>query len=238
MGIVGAEASLLAMAAVFGPGSPWLRRPMVLGLGLIFVLAWLVGYIVMERLYLNNSYYPGLPDFLSALLMLPILYCGCEVPLWVFRTLFRWRMVRDQNVRPLKNSQLSIADILVATAFVALALAAVRQNDIVMHEGWRRIGNIAALMAGGSLAVLPFTMGAVFRRWPAWVGMLAAATWTSLLFLLLFTGLCLLAGFSPTISSWCQFAAFTVGFTSVLLTPLLLTRTSGYRLLWGREEAT
>lgn len=237
MGIVGAEASLLAIAAVFGPGSPWLRRPTVLVLGLIFVLAWLMGYALMERIYLNKPYFPGLDDFLSTLLILPILFCVCEVPLWVFRTLFRWRMVRHQDVTPLKHSQLSIANILVATAFVAVSLAAVRQSGIVMSEGWRRIGNIAALTAGSSLAVLPFTMGVVFRRWPTWVGMPAAAAWISLIFYLLFTVLCLLTGFTPTVSSWCQFAAFTVSFTSVLLAPLLLTRVSGYRLLWGKEDA-
>lgn len=237
MGIVGAEASLLAIAAVFGPGSPWLRRPIVLGLGLIFVLAWLMGYALMERIYLNKPYYPGLDDFLSTLLILPILFCVLEIPLWVFRSLFRWRMVRHQDGKPLKHSPLSIANILVATAFVAVALAAVRQSGIVMSEGWRRIGNIAALTSGSSLAVLPLTMGIVFRRWSAWAGILAAATWISLVFYLLFTVLCMLTVFTPTVSSWCQFAAFTVSFTSVLLAPLLLTRVSGYRLLWGKEDA-
>ena len=68
--------------------------------------------------------------------------------------------------------------------------------------------------------------------------MLAAATWISFLFYVLFIVLCLLTGFKPTVTSWCQFAAFTGGFTLVLLTPLLLTRISGYRLLWGREETS
>jgi hypothetical protein len=126
-GLIGAEAGLLAIGAVLGPGRWHLWHLVVVGTAALWIVSWFVGF-GLTWLYQGSGYYAQLSkEALAAVLVIPILFCACELPLWTFRSLLRWRiepaMRSDDSPKP---PQLSIAGILIATSFVAIALTAVR----------------------------------------------------------------------------------------------------------------
>src|SRR5205823_1817515 len=107
------------------------------------------------------------------LLLAPILFYACQFPLWIFRSLFRWRIAKVQQGEPGKVPRLSIAGILAATAVIALSLGAVRLGyHLILQMGgtaesekawWTLTGIWAAVITVISLTVLPLFTVAIFR---------------------------------------------------------------------------
>src|SRR5678815_2114521 len=112
---IGAQASLLAVYAVFGPGKASARHLVAISLGCCCLVFWWLGYL-MAFWQPNTVVFPAMEKNVVFAMMLPIpamFFAGC-IPLWIFRTLFRWRIERSDSpsTRP---PQLSIGGILLAT---------------------------------------------------------------------------------------------------------------------------
>jgi hypothetical protein len=235
IGSMGGQAGALAIAAVLGPGTALRRNWFVLPRLVSFAMAWFLGVVISQAIH--DRPFPTLKAVLACVLVLPLLFCICQLPLWCFRTFLRWRIESpaDATVRP---PQLTIAGILAATAAVAMSLALVRlgyqlTEDVREASWWFGVAIAAAFSGGISLLVLPVATALVFRMQSLCAGLLLAGGWIALLIGAYLLVLILNFGRIP----WRElhlplFLAF--GFAGTLLGSLALCRVYGYRLLWGR----
>ncbi len=244
-GLVGAEAGLLVIAAVLAPGNGLLRHVIVVPLAMIWILAWFLGYKLYWWTQGTYFSYPEWKEVFSSILVIPLMFCACELPLWIFRTLLRWRITpsgqKDSRRTP---PNLSIAGILMATGAVALALASVRSgrrlvsNDMSEADWWGASGIAVAFSGGISLLTLPLSVWATLRCSSLVAGLGATIAWLMGAALLLVCCVSALADNWPfmELEFWFLFFGMNCGFAVGLLGTLSLVRAGGYRLLWGREE--
>lgn len=232
MGSMGGQAGILAIAAVLGPASTLRRHLMVVPLFVNLALIWFLGVIASKAMY--GHQHPETAEVGGVLLVAPLLFSVCELPLWFFRTFLRWRIESpaDAATRP---PQLTIAGILAATAGVAISLGAVRLGQKLSGEGneadwWLGVGFVAAWCGGISLVVLPVVTALVFRTQSLVIGLLVSAAWIGLLFVGLLMVVSVIDGRVPT-RELHLFCFIVAGFTTTLLGPLALGRLYGYRLM-------
>ena len=236
MGSIGGQAGILAIAAVLGPSFALRRHLVVLPALAVLAMAWLLGFVISHQ---NHGYqFPAIRNVIAVMLVLPLMFCVCELPLWFFRTFLRWRIESpaDGRARP---PQLTISGILAATAAVALALGAVRlghwlSGSIDEGEWWLAVAIAAAWCGGISLLLLPVVTALVFRTESLAIGLLVSAAWFGLLCFALFMVLIALFGPPPNTRELHLFVFVGLGFLATLLGPLALCRHFGYRLHWGR----
>jgi hypothetical protein len=234
IGSIGGQAGILALVAVLGPASTLRRHLYVLPRLLSFVMAWFMGFLISQSMY--GRHYPEIKNVSGVLLVVPLLFCVCNLPLWFFRTFLRWRIefLAEGQKRP---PQLTIAGILAATAAVALSLGAVRLGHHLTGGGneadwWMGVAFAAAWSGGTSLVVLPVVTALVFRTQSLVIGLLVSSAWIGLLFVGLLLVVSALAGSVPS-RELHLFCCVVLGFTVTLLGPLALCRFYGYRLRWG-----
>lgn len=232
MGSIGGQAGILAIGAVLGPASTLRRHLFVLLMSLGFALAWFAGFLISQFMY--GSHFREVKNVAGVLLVVPLLFCVCELPLWFFRTFLQWRteLSTDHRDRP---PQLTIAGILMATAAVAISLGAVRLGLKLSGEGneadwWMGVGFAAAWCVGISLVVLPVVTALVFRTQSLVMGLLVSSAWIGLLFVGSLLVLGALFGSFPA-RELHLFCFIVAGFTGTLLGPLALCRLYGYRLM-------
>jgi hypothetical protein len=237
MGSIGGQAGLLAIGAVLGPFSTLRRHLVIIPVAAALALAWLLGVILSREMH--GHYGPSLKSIIAVLLVLPLLFSFAELPLWMVRTFFRWRIesLADTSTR---LPQLSIAGILAATAAVGLALGAIRLGQKLgnFHEsdGWVGVAIAAGFTAGISAFVLPMVTAMIFRNPSPMVGTLVSTAWISLLGVVLVAVICAFAGAFPS-REMHLLLSLLMGFIVTLTGPLAVVRRFGYRLLWGREAA-
>lgn len=245
IGVIGAEPGLLAIAAVFGPGTAW-RRQLVVGLMVIaLALSGFGSFVVTKLVYSHRNYFPDVLEVLPFFFLLPVLFLACQLPLWIFRTLLCWRIASQKQADADLAPQLSIAGILAATAVVALGLSCVRLGHYLISQvdpqvqsqgWWLGTGISAALAAAISMAsLLPFT-AAIFRAKSASLGLTSAVAWTLFVFGSAIAMIRWVNGGWPMPVPWYPFAAIVAGFVFGLLGPLMVVRMFDYRLLWGRSK--
>ncbi len=216
---------------MLGPASTLRRHLFVLPLSLGFSLAWFLGFLISKAMY--DRTYPEVKDIVATLLVIPLLFCGCEFPLWFFRTFLRWRIESptDGQERP---PQLTIAGILIATAAVALSLGAVRMGHKLTGlrdeaNWWFGVAFVMAWCGGISLVVLPVVTALVFRTQSLVVGLLVSSAWIGLLmtaFLIVISAM-----FGSVTRELHLFTCMAAGFMATLLGPLSLCRLYGFRLM-------
>jgi hypothetical protein len=236
-GLIGAEAALLAIAAVLGPGNGLLRHIIVMPLAMFWVVAWLLGYGWTWWTDMNRGIYPDWQEVWAAILIIPVLFCACELPLWIFRGLLRWRIEPAMQDGLRKTPHFSIGGILIATGGVAVALAGVRlgryiEGGMDEAEWWGACGIAMAFTGGISLVTLPLCTWATLRCPSMLAGLLSMLVW---LFIVAFSLVCIISvmtGNWPTWDFWLPFTGIVLGFVFGLLGTLSLVRLAGYRLCW------
>ena len=231
MGAIGAQGGLLAIYAVLGPGRIWLRHVVAIALGLGCILAWWLGFTLVGAIFplINLEAY-------AVSLDLPALFFAGCVPLWVVRTLFRWRIesqLPGQIV--VKPPQLSIAGIFVATFVVALVLTLVRLGAYVSDdaEWWPETGYAVAVTAVTCLCTLPLSTWAIFRTRSLAFGTLLAAVCLCMIGLAFFYHL---GGGWPDSDVLLIYVVVIASLIVFLLGPLIVCRCFHYRLIVGRQR--
>lgn len=244
IGAIGAEPGLLAIAAVFGPGSTWRRQCVVALLVLVLALSGFASFVATKVVYSHRAYFLDISEVLPFTLLLPILFLACQMPLWFFRSLLSWRIANQEQAATEMPPRPSIAGILAATAVVALGLGSVRLGHYLMsqmgqvesQQWWLITGISAAFAAAISMVALPPFTGAIFRTKSPLLGVMGAVAWTLFLFGSAIAIIRWANGGWPVPIPWYPFAANVAGFTMGLLGPLVVVRLFGYRLLWGRKQ--
>lgn len=242
-GAVGAQAGLLAIYAVFGPGRTWMRHIVAFFVGSCCLLTWLGGYgLAMAISDSGVPPYTSIEEVSASLLAVPALFLAGCFPLWVFRTLFRWRVERQISSEQLpRPPQLSIAGILAATFVVSLMLTLVRLGSYISQDydeaaWWLGTGIGAAFTVGISLTTLPVCTWAVLRSRILAAGVTVAVVWVFLIGIGLVALISYLEGNWPPLEIWLNFIVLIASFIVFLLGPLLLCRFLHFRLVMGRQQ--
>lgn len=240
-GFTGAQAGLLILAAVLGPGSVALRQACVIVLGLTWVGAWLLGYCIAEWHDVNTIMLPD-AEQLTVILVLPFLLFVGQTPLWTFRAFFRWRVEHcEANKVGDKPAQVSLLGFFVATALVASSLGLVRLGlrlaDSPSEEWWLATGIASAVIAVLSLLTLPPAVWCILRWRNEWLGTLAYVGLFAGINLTMYLVAIVVGGGAPVADDFIAFGLLYSGFIVGLIVPLLIVRSGGYRLYWEKQTA-
>jgi uncharacterized membrane protein len=247
LGIVGcvlAQGNLLTAWLAWSDG-PFLRRLAThwkIAAGLYLV--WLVG--------LGLALAGGrVPPIIAATVALgvPLVSIAAQLPLWVARQWFGWRLVREQADAAPLEPPLAIRDLMLATLVVAVSLALARLAPFPdkgeMWPVWgvafvvaSVISSIALLPAGAlllrsdavsGLRVRPFSRGLV------WGGLYAGA-WIVLPWIIVgvlrVTGSVML----PPLAIFVGLSSLMFTFAATLILTAAIARDRGYRLTGGRKR--
>jgi MFS family permease len=238
VGSIGGQAALLAVLAVWGGGSLWIRQTWHWGLALTAFSAWLFGFLMTfgDR---------QLPDenFLAVLLGLPVLALAVQLAVWPTKVYMHWRIApinegREPNdFAPSPAEQLSIRDMIVTTLVVAASLGAVRlgkPENVENAAYWLAWGIACGSAACGSVLVVLLvylTLG-VRRIWLGTLGVTTALGSVAAIasFVLIWLGFP-----GPTNNQIIVMMVSTVcGFALVAPGTLWIARSLGYRLCMTR----
>jgi hypothetical protein len=174
-------------------------------------------------------------DAMTGLFCLPLLALASQMPLWIMRIWFRWRIAHRDHADPSRLQPLRIGHLLVAMTVVAGALAAARVSQSTSSS--RENEGIVALAAAALVIAVvsaTTTVPAVLvclraRRLPLALGLIFAAD------VAVYVALAIILGGGSL--DWQLIKAtlvFAGGYFVTLTAPMLIARRLGYRLLWGR----
>ncbi len=234
LGCVLAQGNLLAAWLAWGdwPFALRLRRHWMVAS--ILYLVWVAG--------LATCGVPQFPQLVSfAALSVPLISLAAQLPFWIVRHLFGWRLTTSPPPTADPPVPLSIRDLLWATALVAVTLTLARAAPSADDK---EIGGLWVVMLGvastvSTIALLPaapillrpgsFQRGVLF-------GLTYAGAWVSLLWLIVLVILLQGRVIPPP-------AAIVIGASSLILSyagTVILTawvaRNCGYWLAWGRPH--
>ncbi len=184
LGSIGAQAALLAILAVWGAGSLWVRLIWHWGLAYTAYSAWLLGYLIA---FADDFKYSNSSDDMGPMILLglPALALAVQLAAWGAKFYLYWRIVpttrgeAPHEADPPPVDQFSIRDMIVATLIVAASLGALRMGkpeDTPEAQYWLAWGIACGSAACGSVLVVLLvylTLG-VHRVWIGALGVLAA----------------------------------------------------------------
>jgi hypothetical protein len=199
--------------------------------------AWTLGMLLLSLL---ERYAIELAEMIWSLFFcLPLVLLAVQIPLWVARVWFGWRIVdlnRAGNGPPREHFHLR--HFFVATGVVALAFALARlgnTRDVESTEEFMLAMVILAIVCGliSTCTLLPLLV-ATLRGRRVW---LYIPFTIGLLWILLSVAFMVLSAFAPTGMSRGELFAVHVMFLTyvgLLAGIFYLARLCGYRLAWGR----
>ena len=237
-GTIGAQGGLHAIWFVLAPIAFRIRLAMAATVGLVWYLAWAVGYAVhgAMRPYQRDDFSTVVP---IVFLCLPLLAIGIQAPLWLARIFYGWRILRPITAAAeLGREEFGIRHIFVGMTFVGLALAAARFADAIPSRGGVLIPvAIASLVACliSLLTMLPLIVATLRaqRLWLALPVTLLVDTMVLVGFVVIVT---LIDGRGPPWETIFYMASVVGGFFVSVTTVMLAVRRLGYRLMWGRTD--
>jgi hypothetical protein len=237
LGMVGcalAQGSLLAAWLAWGdlPFGLRLRRHWLVAS--ILYLVWAAGLATC-----GIEQFPQLISFVG--MSVPLISIAAQLPLWIVRHLFGWRLTTVEPPAADRPAPHSIRDLMLATGLVAVSLALARAapsaDDKEIGVLWIVMFGVASAVS--AIALLP-AAAILLRPGPFHRGVffacLYAGVWVGLLWLIVLVVLTQGRVIPPPL-------AVVVGATSLILSyagTVILTagvaRGYGYRLAWGRPR--
>jgi hypothetical protein len=246
MGCVISQFLVLSMLAVLGPGTDWINQGIVWLVGVALMGSYFSGTIAAMKVHfdiidLGHSMALGL-------FAVPAVFCGCQIPLWALRGIFRWRTAVPGRLAQ-NPGQMSIRGILIATAVVAIVLTLCRVGHWIENLQWvpqqsapplsaliwwTGIGIVAAVLLAVSTVVVPLTMLFALR---ARSGVMGIAMSAGYLAACICTFVFIERVASRRMLQLDEFLFVSMhylGITAPLLATYAILRWAGYRLIWGR----
>lgn len=235
---IGAQMGLHGIWCVLAP-LPWAKRFLVGATsGLVLYGSVAVGWIVVPSLRHELGESDLLIALVTGLLCLPLLLLAAQVPLWIMRIWFRWRIAHRDDVPSATLRPLRIGHLLLAMATIAAALAAARiSQSISASPGNDGIVVLAVaalvIMVISAITVLPAVLAGLYARRLPLAHALAFAADVAVVvgYVALFVAL---GGERLEWEIVIFMAGVAGGFFATLTVPMLIARRLGYRLLWGR----
>jgi hypothetical protein len=238
LGIILGQGAALASWLVWGEG-PFLRRLVVhWGIATALWCVYVTGLSGYARYVGANG--SAIRAGWEIALCLPLLSLAGQLPLWLVREVFGWRLKRGNGQEISGPQQLTIRGLLWATLVVALSLACARSMEMSGPDFWAEITvGCALLTLASALAVLPaaaMLLGrSSVRRGAVATGAYAAISitlmWTIAVTLYFTRPAALAPGF---LFGW--FTAMIAGCAVTLILAGIAARAHGCRLLFRRAK--
>jgi hypothetical protein len=151
-GIIPAQAAALSVWLAWGPQPFWQRLWVHWSIAAFALVAWLFGLVLAEEW----DDVDGLEKVLPMALLFGL---TVQLPLWVVRGIWGWRLTLEQEAASGADDKLTIRDLMVGTVIVAVSLAVARTSPESDNSSfWSDVGMALAIVAGAStLALLPTT---------------------------------------------------------------------------------
>jgi hypothetical protein len=229
VGVMLAEGFVLAAWLVWGD-RPFLQRLLVHWVAAAVLGAvWLLGAIATEGFRDGD-----IRDILEVIpFSLPLFSLAIQLPLWIARYYFGWRLVDTCADRPAAKP-MGTRDLMLGTVIVAVSLALARLAEGMddSSEGWLIWAILAPSIAGISLvSVLPVAVWLLRMRNPA-LGLICIPVQTTIAILVTVT---IIAVNEPSIRLEEVFfiATTIVGFAAALTAAALAARVASFRLQIG-----
>lgn len=239
MGAIAAQFGILPAFLVLGTGRYSLRLALTWSAAIAVVGSFCLGGLFARWLDGEHLRNEDVRDTAVFLLMLPILSLALETPLWVFRVFLGYRFGRDTD-SCLAERKLAIRDFLLATALVALALAAARGAAYILEDSefWVGLGvAIVALVSASAILVLPSVWFALRLANPALAVLCAALTMFAVASTFVIVMLFVAPG-RPSAWDYIGLMVIAVTFALSLSAPFWLARLQGYRLIRPGDAAS
>ncbi len=235
VGCVLSQGTLLAGWLAWSEG-PFLWRLAThwkIAAGLYFV--WLVGFgLVLAR-------HGGVPPHFAATVALgvPLVSIAAQLPLWIARQWFGWRLIREQAGPAPLEPPLAIRDLMLATVVLAVSMALARLAPADGQDVWpvwavsfaiaSVISSITLLPAGVLLLRAPVVSRGIawsclyVLGWIALPWIIVAVVWTY--------GLAML----PPLALFVGLSSLMFTFAATLMLTAVIARDRGYRLTGRRK---
>ena len=133
-GLILAQMGLLSVLAALGTGQALQRQLLIVSLLFFAVLASVAGLFDMDMM-VGDVYVLPSEQIGPFLYVVPLLFLASEIPLWIFRIFFRWR-IASPNFSHLTRTAptVTLAGLILTTAAVALAIACARAGQQLYDE--------------------------------------------------------------------------------------------------------
>lgn len=239
VGILGGQIGALTAVLVWGRG-PFLIRCLLLWLtGLALFVCWWLG--LLTTISREDWFADFRMDIARAVVAsLPLISLAVQLPQWLARFYFGWRIEPRGHGASAAAPGLSIRDLLVGTVVAALTITAVRfsqdedEMTTVVWVAWGIAVGIIAVIS--TLVMLPLVV-LTFRFHSVWA-ILFIALASPLIVLATMYGIVLLepGGSGPDARAIAIFLIAGTTCVAVTSIPLWLARWAGYRLKFGRGD--
>jgi hypothetical protein len=233
---VGAQMALHGIWCVLAPLHWGKRFSAGAAAGLVLYAGVVLGWSIGPLLRGWSAVVDWDPDVV-VLLCLPLLSLAAQTPLWAMRIWFRWRIAHRDEIPSPPFRPLRIGDLLMATAVVAMALAAVRISQSINDSSGNDtiVGlTIAALvvMVVSAITILPVVLATLYAR--RLLMALALALAADAAVIVVYVALMVIIGGARL--NWEVFVVMPIlaaVYFASLTGPMLIARRLGYRLLCG-----
>ena len=227
-GTLVAQMGLLCTWCVFANIAGWRRVVGTLGLSALLFGPLVIGYVVAFR---DREHATLLRMSAGFVLLILIITTTTQLPLWILKIFFGWRIDNERTPPSDRRRQFSIRHLLVLTAVIGLLIVATQTMiGLLRVRGWVVLPGVAAIMLlpgiGMLISVVPALVVILRVRQPLWLGW--SIFWGGTLS---FIGLAaLVTGTEGSFGLILAVAGIPIG----LSLPLALARREGFRLWTGR----
>lgn len=234
VGCVLAQGCLLAAWLAWSDQPFWRRFARHWVVAAILYLVWAAGLAVIRP-----SQFAATSSFVG--LSVPLVSMAAQMPLWIARQTFGWRLIRGDSKNDSGIGRLSIRDLMTSTLLVAMALALAR---IAPSPDGKEIGMIWVFMAVMASAVSTITLlpasALLLRTQPFQRGILFAglyaAFWLGLLWLVILVGRHYGLLRPPPRPVLVGVSWLIISFATTVILAATAARAGGYRLVSGRLQ--
>jgi hypothetical protein len=172
-------------------------------------------------------------------LSVPLMSIAAQLPLWIARQMFGWRLIRGEENDGTRRAPLSIRDLMTATVVVAVALALAR---LAPSPDGKPIGMLWVIMFGAATTVSTMTLlpvSPLLMRTPRFgrgvlFACLYAAFWIGLPWLIVLVAWGRGLFPPPPLAVLIGISFLVLSFAATVILAAAAARSRGYRLVWGR----
>jgi hypothetical protein len=234
LGCVLAQGCLLAAWLAWSDQPFWQRLARHWFVAAILYFVWAAGLALSRTSELAKT-----GSFVG--LSVPLVSIAAQMPLWIARQTFGWRLIRGEEKSNAAREPLSIRDLMTATVLVALALALARlarsPDDKELGFVWIVMFVVASAIS--TIALLP-TAALLLRMQSFQRGMLFAglyaASWVGLLWLVVVVAWHRGLFPPPPLAFLVGVSCLILSFAATVILAAAAARGRGYRLVWGRVQ--
>lgn len=236
LGCTLAQGNLLAAWLVWSEGAFSRRLAVHWAIAAALCCIWLAGVM------LSAAHTQFVEVGVTVALTVPLVSLAAQLPLWIVRHFFRWRLVRpaaEMSVgteSPLTIRDLMLATLLAAAAFGLARLSPANQRAQQFWIAWF----IAFVLASGisTIAMLPAGV-LLMRRRPLKRALVYSGLYAALLVGTLWVVVAILRWRAPSVlAPWFVYVGLSslmLSFASTLVLAAVAARAKGYQLVWGRR---